>query len=152
MYDADLHVHPEMFALQLFSHRFHSLKVDMRATKSLGLLILSALLLSACTLNSADRMVDWKHGAKLGWIVSTYVPGSDAADLPKCLADLPSADRATSHFVKVSYRHVRQMRYEVAELPPELQAKNDDRIELWPADCSLGKISRISRVFSSTAQ
>ena len=123
----------------------------MHSKKPMGLLILSTLLLSACASTSSDHAVDWERGAKHGWIVSIYGPEVDRAGLPKCLTDLPSADLATRHFVKVSYRQVRHMHYEVAELPPGQEANIDDRIELWPARCSEGKFSRISRVFPSTA-
>lgn len=123
----------------------------MHLTKPMGLLILSTLLLSACASTPSNHAVDWEHGAKHGWIVGTYGPGLDRSGLPKCLADLPSADLETRNFVKVSYRQVRHMHYEVAELPPDQQAKVDDRIEVWPARCSEGKLSRISRVFPSIA-
>ena len=127
------------------------LEVCMHSIKSVGLLILSTLLLSACASTSSGNAVDWERGAKHGWIVSTYEPGVDRTGLPKCLADLQNEDLATRHFVKVSYRQVRHMRYEVAELLPGQEAKIDDRIELWPARCSEGKFSRISLIFPSTA-
>jgi hypothetical protein len=91
-------------------------------------------------------MVDWNHGARRGWIVSAYGPDSATA-LPPCLADLPRGEFSTRRFVRVKYRHVRLMLHEVAELPPALDAKIGDVVELWPASCSAGKISRIAQVF-----
>jgi hypothetical protein len=114
--------------------------------------ILWVLLLTSCA-SSLDRpAIDWQNGAKRGWIVSFYAPDSASVDLPNCLANLPKADLAIRHFVKVEYRHVRHMYSEVAELPHEIQAKVNDQVELWSEDCSRGKISRIARVLAPLSQ
>jgi hypothetical protein len=118
----------------------HWIKITI--TAAVGL-----LLLSACATDPGGKMVDWEHGAKHGWVVSAYAPDSVATALPPCLANLPTSEFSTRRFVRVKYRHVRLMLYEVAELPPALDAKIGDRIELWPANCSAGKISRITQVF-----
>ncbi|MET3109217.1 hypothetical protein AAKU67_004246 [Oxalobacteraceae bacterium GrIS 2.11] len=104
--------------------------------------------LTACVLNSPEFAVDWQHGAKLGWIVSFYIPETPGTKLPECLAKLPKAELASRHFVTVRYHHVRQMFYTIAELPATMQAKVNDQVELWAEDCSDGKISRISRTES----
>lgn len=66
--------------------------------------------------------------------------------MPECLAHLSKEDLASGRFVRLRYRHVRIAHSAVAELPSGLQVKIDDQVEVWPEDCSLGKISRISRV------
>jgi hypothetical protein len=114
--------------------------------------ILWTLLLTSCASSFDQPAIDWQNGAKRGWIVSFYTPDSASVDLPNCLANLPKADLATRHFVKVEYRHVRQMYSEVAELPAAMQAKINDQVELWPEDCSRGKISRIARVLPPLSQ
>lgn len=104
-------------------------------------------LLSGCAATADISPVDWQHGAKRAWVLAAYAPDASPAQLPPCLAGLPAADYAARRFVSVRYRHVKLMHDEVAELTPDLQAKAGDRVELWPADCSAGKLSRISKVF-----
>ncbi|HTD02231.1 hypothetical protein [Undibacterium sp.] len=105
---------------------------------------------AASSTTAADRpQVNWQEGAKLGTIEYIYDAETPEKDLPDCLATLPKKELSSRHFVKVWYRHVRLMRHEVAELPDDLlHAKVDDHVEIWPADCSRGKLSRISKVFS----
>jgi hypothetical protein len=109
----------------------------------------AATMLAGCATSSAPNSVDWPNGARRGWVVSTYTPGQDASTLPACLASLPAADYAARRFVKIRYRQARLLRTEVAEITPGLQLRDGDRVELWPADCAAGKLSRISKVFSA---
>lgn len=99
-----------------------------------------------------SQSIDWQNGAKRGWIVEIYQSDSQSEKLPECLQAIPESERMNRHFVKVQYRHVRLMRVAIAELPKELQAKIDDQVELWPEDCSRGKLSRISKLLSSNNQ
>ena len=114
--------------------------------------ILGALLLTSCASNPDRPEIDWQHGAKRGWIAKFYVPETPDVDLPECLAALPKADLARRHFVKVKYRHVRRTVSTIAEVPDALKLKIDAEVELWPADCSHGNFSRISRLLSSGSQ
>ncbi len=123
----------------------------MFAEKMAAALIL-ALLLSACASNPEDQTVDWKNGARRAWIVRVYSPATPRAELPECLSNLPIEEMKTKHFVKVEFHHVRQMWNAIAELPDTMTAAVDDQVELWPEDCSQGKISRISRVLSTISQ
>lgn len=109
--------------------------------------VFALTLLAGCATVDDVPAIDWQHGARRAWVLSEYAPDIDAAQLPPCLAVLPAADYGRRHFMRVRYRHVRLMYEEVAELPSGLQAKAGDRVELWPANCEAGQLSRISRVF-----
>lgn len=107
-----------------------------------GVAALCLLLLCACT--EAPK-VDWRQGAKRAWVVAAYAPGR-ATDLPACLERLSDADLMSRHFVQLRYRHVRVMRTAVAEVPPDVDARPEMQVELWPEDCGQGRLSRISRL------
>ena len=112
--------------------------------------------LGACASDLARHDVDWRSGAKHGWISGFYTADTPRSELPKCLAALSAEQLAIHHFVKVDYRHVRRMVVEVAELP-ELSADQQavrmgDRVELWPRDCAEGQLSRISKMMAVPAK
>ena len=114
-----------------------------------------ALCMAACASDPAQHDVDWRNGAKHGWISGFYAPDTPRSELPKCLADLPPEQLAAHRFVRIDYRHVRRMLVEVAELP-ELAAEHPavklgDRVELWPRDCAEGRLSRISKMMAAPA-
>ena len=111
------------------------------------------LCLAACACEPAPADVDWRNGAKHGWVSGFYTADTPTSALPKCLADLPPEQLASHRFVKIDYRHVRRMLVEVAELPDsavDRQAvKIGDRVELWPRDCDQGRLSRISKMMAA---
>lgn len=109
-----------------------------------------AIALAACSTVSSD--IDWQHGAKHGWVSQIYSSATPKQEIPACLASLSPAELDQRHFARVSYRHTRRMLIEVAELPEGETANIDDRVEIWPADCDTGKLSRISRVTSRATQ
>lgn len=93
-----------------------------------------------------------KLGLKHGWVSGFYTAQTPRAELPACLAALPP-ERLEGHlFVKVDYRAVRRMMVEVAEVPTLVGADGQqsvrlgDRVELWPEDCTRGRLSRITRL------
>ena len=131
--------------------RFAQWEFDMYSIKITAAL-LSVLSLMSCALWSQDTPIDWQSGAKRAWIVKVYTPDTPTADLPECLAGLPKAELETKHFVKVKYWHHRLHLSAIAEVPDALKATVNDRVELWPEDCSRGKISRISRILSPPPQ
>lgn len=108
---------------------------------------LSLLLLCAC---AEAPKVDWKAGAKRAWVVALYEAGH-RQDLPACLEQLSDADLANRHFVELRYRHVRIMYRAVAEVPPDLAVTSGTQVELWPADCGQGHLSRISRLLPASS-
>ena len=116
-----------------------------------GAMALASLLLAACAPLAAEHDVDWKSGAKHGWVSGFYTADTPLADLPKCLADLPPGQLAGHLFVKIDYRSVRRMMVEVAEVPggAAQTVKLGDRVELWPQDCARGKLSRISKMMAA---
>ena len=117
--------------------------------KFIGSFFLCASLMSTNFAYAAKPEIAWQQGAKLGTIALFYSAETPVKDLPECLAALPKEELSAKHFVKVWYHHVRLIRNEVAELPPGMQeAKLADHVEIWPADCSQGKLSRISQVFT----
>ena len=115
-------------------------------------MICAALLLTSCATTSPDLVVDWKNGAKLGWIVNFYIPETPDIKLPDCLATLTKQELYSRRFVTVQYHHVRQMYYTIAELPATMPANVNDEVEFWPGDCSRGEISRIARTTTSVSK
>ena len=118
--------------------------------------MLSLACLGGCASDLAQHDVDWRNGAKHGWVSGFYTADTPRKELPKCLADLPAEELAAHRFVKIDYRHVRRMVVEVAELP-ELSADQQavrigDRVELWPRDCAEGQLSRISKMMAVQAK
>ena len=114
--------------------------------------ILWALSLNSCVSRPPHPEADWQNGAKRAWIVKFYSAASPDASLPECLATLTKTELATGHFVKVEYRHTRKKVSTIAELPNTLRAKIHDQVEIWPEDCSRGKVSRVSRLLSSVSE
>lgn len=113
--------------------------------------LLCASLLTINIAHAERSEINWQQGAKLGTIVLFYTAETPAKDLPECLSHLSKEELATKHYVKVSYHHVRLTHHEVAELPKELlHVKLEDHVEIWPENCSNGKLSRVSQVFSAT--
>ena len=111
--------------------------------------ILSAIWMSTNIAYAEKPVIAWQQGAKLGTIALFYTAETPVKDLPECLATLPKEEISAKRYVKVWYHHVRHIRNEVAELPSSMQdAKLADHVEIWPADCSKGKLSRISQVFN----
>jgi hypothetical protein len=117
---------------------------------TIGIILL--MLLAACASSSQGPAVDSQNDAKHAWIDKFYSLDIPGLQLPECLATLSETERVTKHFVSVRYWHARQMFYAVAELPETLKVKVDDQVEVWPEDCSTGKISRITRILSSNSQ
>ncbi|CDG83209.1 hypothetical protein [Janthinobacterium agaricidamnosum] len=109
--------------------------------------LLSASLLSSCA-SDKPASVDWRHGAKHGDIAGFYDADTPRDSLPACLAQLPAEQLAQQRYVKIHYHHVRRMLVEVALLPDGQQVALGDKVELWPEDCSLGKLSRITQFLS----
>jgi|PersoiStandDraft_1058852.scaffolds.fasta_scaffold159582_2 hypothetical protein len=111
-------------------------------------LALAAVALGGCaSLSQPDdpRFVD---GRVVATVLSAYAPDAPRDSLPPCLASLSPEQFAQRRFVKVRYRRHRVARTEVAELAPAQLLKEGDRIELWPASCSAGKLSRSGRVIT----
>lgn len=113
---------------------------------TLNAAVLAAAGMCACATKPAHLDVDWQHGAKHGWVAAIYGADTPRAELPACLADLSADELAHHHYVRVGYRHVRVMHTEVAELPPDVTVQLGEKVELWPADCDKGRLSRISRI------
>ena len=108
------------------------------------LLALAALAIASCS--SVPPAVDWQNGAKHGWVSQLYSSATLKQNLPACLTSFSPAELDQRHFAHISYRNARLMVFEVGELPEGVVAKIDDRVELWPADCDKGTLSRITRV------
>ena len=107
---------------------------------------LTGLACSACAPLPPEHTVDWRNGAKRGWVSSVYAADAPRDTLPRCLAELPPEQLAQHRYVRIDYRHSRRMLTEVAPLPDGQEAQPGQRVELWPQDCDQGKLSRISRI------
>lgn len=88
---------------------------------------------------------NWGSTVKFGRIVAIYAPDAVRSELPPCLAILAPADYASRRFAKVRYRYYRGGHHEVVELPAAQSAKVGQTIELWPASCEAGQISRLNK-------
>jgi hypothetical protein len=112
--------------------------------------LVTLLLLSACAADPTLGDVDWKHGARRGVVESTFAPDLSPELRPRCLAGMTQEQYGSQRFVRVRYRHVRLMQTAVAPVPADLKIGNGDVVELWPADCSAGGISRLSRALRTS--
>jgi hypothetical protein len=101
--------------------------------------------LAACA--NSQYTVNWQAGAKHAWITEIIPPDTPDADLPPCLASLPHEMRQQNRYVKVRYWRVRVPVIEVAAVPSGAAVQPGQNVELYPADCAAGKLSRIARVF-----
>ena len=119
------------------------------STNKLGFILVCAFYLTSCSLTSPEMETDWKHGAKHAWVVKSYDPSSSQSELPACLSRLDRKEFATRNFIQIRYHHAKRMLYEVAELPADQQVNAGDELEVWPEDCTQGKLSRISRVLKA---
>lgn len=119
-------------------------------SRKMASVVLLGCLLSACALHEPE--VDWKNGAKRGWIVELYSEGVPAGEFSQCTSVLSNAEYSRKRFAKVKYRHVRLMHTTLAQIPDSLDLRVNDQVEWWPEDCERGKISRISRSLPSTAK
>ncbi len=104
-----------------------------------------AAMRSGCASLAGGGHVDWRNGAKHGWVAASYSGTTPRDQLPRCLAEVSPAKPDAHRYVRVDYRHVRRMLVEVAELPGDEPVRLGERVELWPQDCEQGKLSRISR-------
>jgi hypothetical protein len=124
---------------------------DMNNTFLASLALAAGLACAACAPLPAAHDVDWKNGARHGWVSGFYDAATPRSELPKCLAGVPAEELASHRFVRIDYRHARRMMVEVGELPGDAPVKLGDRVELWPQDCDQGKLSRISRIMPPPA-
>jgi hypothetical protein len=112
----------------------------------LRLLLLAIPVLSACNLPPLDPDDNWDKGARTGRIMETYAAALPTTALPECLAALPKSDLAARRFVRVRYPHIRQSLTTIAEIPAGLNVAVGDLVEVWPHDCSEGKVSQVTRL------
>ena len=91
-------------------------------------------------------IIDLLHGAKRGTIIQVYDVSAAATTLPPCLASLSQTDRANRTFAEIEYRHIRHMFREVGELPAGFPKTPGTEVEIYPKDCDLGTISRVTRL------
>lgn len=124
----------------------------MRRLKAVSASAGVLLVLAGCATDPTLGTVDWEHGARRGHVVSTYAADLSPMQLPKCLADLSRDQYAAQRFVRARYHHGRRMLSAVAPVPPALDVKDGDIVELWPADCAAGSMGRITRILSSKGQ
>lgn len=123
----------------------------MRATTCTALMIsalvgASILLVSCASVaDPATPPVEWRKGAKRGWIARVYAPASPRAELPECLQALSSAELAQRRFALVGYWRARHSQFTVAELSDGLAVSIDDTVEVLPADCETGHFARVTR-------
>jgi hypothetical protein len=105
-------------------------------------------LLAGCGTMGGFGLVDSEHGARLGEVMAIYTAQTPAAMRWRCIAAL-SPDQVAGHrYLEIRYHHGRLMRHEVAEFAsPDGQAVSvGDFVELYPADCDKGDLSRITHL------
>ncbi|MFC0170750.1 hypothetical protein ACFFKC_22040 [Pseudoduganella danionis] len=113
---------------------------------SFAVTVIALLGLAGCASDPTFGVVDWQHGARRGVISTTYGTDIAPAQRAACVAALSPDQYAKHRFVLVRYQHVRLTRTAVAAVPANFSLKEGDVVELWPADCSAGGLSRISKV------
>jgi hypothetical protein len=116
---------------------------------SLMQILLPILMLAGGGTHAQQPEINWEQDAKRGTIIFLYDARTPQKDLPHCLAllNLSKENLDAGHYARIAYHHIRQMHQEVAQLPDSLsQAKLDDQVEIWPANCSKGKLSRVSQI------
>ncbi len=107
------------------------------------------LIVAGSSARAQQPEISWEQDAKRGTIIFLYDARTPQKDLPHCLAllNLSKENLDAGHYARIAYHHIRQMHQEVAQLPDNLsQAKLDDQVEIWPANCSKGKLSRVSQI------
>lgn len=122
----------------------------MLTSTRVALPFIALTLIAACA-SSPPLQVDLHHGARRGEIVALYDMTAGAAAMPACLARLPAAEISSHRFVRVRYRHVRHLRYDVAELSAGSALQVGDEVEFWPADCDAGRLARIGKELPTMA-
>ncbi|MFZ6649641.1 hypothetical protein ACO0LO_28220 [Undibacterium sp. TJN25] len=106
--------------------------------------VLSSLVLNSFFASSATA--ETATPVKAGWIVQVYGTTYPAKELPECLKDISSAGSVQRHYAKVQFRYVRRMLVTLAEYEEIDGLKPGDRVEIVPADCAAGTLSRIAKV------
>jgi len=114
-----------------------------------ALAVLAAVAGSGCAPLPPEHAVDWRNGAKRGWVAAVYDTATPRAQLPRCLAQLPDDELSAHRYVRIDYHHARRMLTEVAALPDDAPVPLGARVELWPQDCDKGHLSRIARILPS---
>lgn len=113
-------------------------------------LAIAAVALCGCASFSQTNDPRFADGRVVATVLSAYAPDTPRATLPPCLAAISPEQFAQRRFIKVRYRRHRVYRNEVAELAPAQNIMEGDRIELWPASCSAGKLSRSGEIFPTS--
>jgi hypothetical protein len=115
-------------------------------------LALGVAWLSACA--TTGTMDSQAKEARQGWIDAIYTTSDLPQPLPPCLANISPSEIAAGRIVEVSYWSSRKVIYKLAKLPPSMTASLHEEVEIWPQNCSAGKLSRVDKISpaSSLAQ
>ena len=102
--------------------------------------------LSAC---GGVPLVDWEHGARHGRIVEIISSQASVAGKAPCIEALPPKTFTEKRYARVAIHGVRSLRFDFAEIPPEIQTTRGTAVEIFPANCDKGELGRITRVLPS---
>jgi hypothetical protein len=115
----------------------------MHVRYSSSCLIMSALLAACAEPPSGGDL--HRMGVKHASIAAFISANTPKDKLPACLAALPDEEFQSKRFVKLRYRHVKKAINEVAELPPGMDAAENDLLDVMPRDCDKGELTSIVR-------
>ena len=118
--------------------------------KTTASVLVLASMLSACA--TQQPAADWRNGARRGWIAKLYDTDVPTGEFSQCAKLLADEKLRGKRFAKVEYREVRTVQATLAQIPDSIDLHVNDRVELWLADCKVGKISTVSKSLSLLAK
>jgi hypothetical protein len=106
-------------------------------------------ILSGC---STHPVVPVHEGAIDAFVEGEYAL-ANAANLPPCLKDIPTAQLVTKQYIALSYRpgSSKYRTLTIAEAPGDGFAKSGVHVEAIPGDCKKGELATIIRPLYSHA-
>jgi hypothetical protein len=107
--------------------------------------IMACIFLTSCAQPLGHGEIDWDRGARRAMVLEILTPQAAEAEARTCVS--AGWDwHAGRAYARVRYRRVRHYRNAVATVPVDLALRPGDEIELWPGDCSQGRLGRVERV------
>ena len=115
------------------------------------IIVFVCVVLSSCVQQINEERVDWHRGARYGRVLEMVTAQEGDLAAHDCLgANKPS--ESSQQFARVHYRGSRLPHNVVALVPYGLDLRPGDEVELWPSECSEGRMARVGRKLLPAAQ